>query len=481
MANPTPDALIDQVLASRYRLEKKLGKGGMGTVYQALHLLIGKRFAVKVLNAEFSGRPEVAKRFLREAQAASKIDHPGVVDITDFGEETPGGCTYMVMELLHGKDLAEHLKEGGALPLVRALRIAIQICDTVNAAHEKGVVHRDLKPENVFLTKRGIADDVVKIVDFGIAQVAATEEAEGEKLTREGIIIGTPAYMSPEQARGDKDTDHRVDIYALGCILYEMLTGTLPFKAGNPVELLSKHMFDEPQKPSERRPDRNIPVQVENIVLKAMAKNRDERFATMQEMQCALEACVEPQAPVATPVVVTTDSPLDPLDPPRRADTPTREAPILLERVVTTPPPRHILKKRSGWVVWAAVIMIAAAGAAGGIWRLRRVLENEPSQPEVPTTPPMAEPTPPKPQPTVIVTPDMMRTVVVDMSPPAHQVARPIPVPVTRPKPLPRLPIPPPAHLDEPRPEEPPATPKPEKKRKSLLEGLEDPFDAPSP
>ena len=286
-AMPTGD-LIGQVLLGRYRIIKKLGEGGMGTVYLGEHATIGKKFAVKVLSYEYAHKDDLRERFLQEARAASMISQENVVEITDFGD-TPDGSVFFIMEFLAGEDLSDTLKNEGRLPWARAKPIMLQICRALGAAHEAGIIHRDMKPENCYRIARGSNEDFIKVLDFGIAKVTSEDEGEGKGLTRTGMIFGTPEYMSPEQAQGARP-DHRVDIYAVGVILYELLTGEVPFSADTFMGILTKHMFEVPRAPSSLVPQAEIPLEVENIILKAMQKDRELRFSSMAEMAEAIEA-----------------------------------------------------------------------------------------------------------------------------------------------------------------------------------------------
>lgn len=280
--------LVDTVLADRYRVVKKLGEGGMGTVYLAEHTTINKRLAIKVLSPEFSHKQDLVDRFLQEARAASMIDQENVVEITDFGS-TPGGSVFFVMEFLNGEDLSDTIKNTGPLPWHRVKPIMLQIVEALKCAHAAGIVHRDMKPDNCFRIKRGSNADFIKVLDFGIAKVTSDEgEGGGKNLTRTGMIFGTPEYMSPEQAKGEK-VDHRVDVYALGIILYELLTGRVPFTADTFMGILTKHMFEPPAAPSTVVPSIEVPEQVEAIILKALQKDREYRFQSMEEMGAAIE------------------------------------------------------------------------------------------------------------------------------------------------------------------------------------------------
>jgi len=285
---PMPADLTGQTLLGRYTILKKLGEGGMGTVYMCEHATIGKKFAVKVLSYELAHKEDLRERFLQEARAASMISQENVVEISDFGD-TPDGSVFFVMEFLQGEDLSDTVKDHGRLPWARVKPIMIQICRALGAAHDAGIIHRDMKPENCYRIKRGKNDDFIKVLDFGIAKVTSEDETEGKGLTRTGMIFGTPEYMSPEQAQGAKP-DHRVDVYAVGVIMYELLTGRVPFTADTFMGILTKHMFEVPEAPSSVVPDADIPPEVEAIILKAMQKDRELRFSSMAEMAEAIEA-----------------------------------------------------------------------------------------------------------------------------------------------------------------------------------------------
>ncbi|HEY7955499.1 MAG TPA: serine/threonine-protein kinase [Polyangia bacterium] len=279
------DPYIGTSVAGRYKVLGKLGEGGMGVVYLAEHVFIEKKVAIKILSEDFARKADLVARFMQEAKAASRIGHENIIDITDFGE-TASGSVFFVMEFLDGGDLAHHIRDTGPMPLSRTAYIMNQICRALGAAHSKGIIHRDLKPENIYLITREGNPDFVKILDFGIAKISSLDEG-GSRLTRTGMIFGTPEYMSPEQARGDKP-DHRVDIYAAGCILYEMLTGDVPFHAETFMGVLTKHMFEAPEPPSVRAPQANISPGVEAVALKALSKDREQRFQSMKELALAL-------------------------------------------------------------------------------------------------------------------------------------------------------------------------------------------------
>ena len=286
------DPLLGTTLLERYSVNRKIGQGGMGAVYEATHTLIGKRVAVKVLLNKYAGREQVVARLEQEARLASSIGHEHIIDITDFGQ-THDGRTFVVMEFLDGESLADCLAREGPLPETRILQIAQQIASALAAAHAKGIVHRDVKPENVFLLRRK-DQDFVKVVDFGISKSLRTTspgEEESPRLTQTGMVLGTPLYMSPEQARGDEHLDHRIDIYALGVIMYELATGKVPFLGSNYLSIISQVLNDEPPPPRQLR--RDLSEEVEAIILKSLDKDRDRRYRDVQELLADITAVLD--------------------------------------------------------------------------------------------------------------------------------------------------------------------------------------------
>ncbi len=285
------DRLVGQTLGGRYYVEKKIGEGGMGVVFSARHAVIERPLAIKVLKREVMRDTATIRRFIQEAKAASRIGHPNIVDVTDF-DTTSDGLTYSVMEYIAGQTLGHAIRHNAPFPPTRAIRVAAQIARALGAAHDNGIVHRDLKPENVFLIDRDGRQDFVKIVDFGIAKVTPIEGSKGPlepRLTRAGSVFGTPEYMAPEQAAGRGDTDGRVDIYALGIILYEMLTGRVPHRGDTTVRTLAMQMLDPIEPPSKVRADLQIPPALEAVVMKALVKKREDRYQKMSELQAALD------------------------------------------------------------------------------------------------------------------------------------------------------------------------------------------------
>jgi serine/threonine-protein kinase len=285
---PTDDPLIGKVLSERYRIVRKIGEGGMGAVYQAEHALIEKKIALKILFQDLTRRPDLIARFLQEAKSASRIGHENVIDISDFGQ-SPEGLVFIAMEYLDGQDLGRTLKKTGAMDWMRTRPILMQIAKGLRAAHGHGIIHRDMKPENVYLIQKEGRPDFVKVLDFGIAKIVTDDAGSGPALTQTGMIFGTPEYMSPEQAQGHPP-DHRVDVYAVGCIMYHMLTGSVPFTADNFMGILTKHLLEPVVPPRKRRPDLDILPDVEAICMKALEKDREKRFPDMDAFYRALGA-----------------------------------------------------------------------------------------------------------------------------------------------------------------------------------------------
>ena len=271
-----------------YRILSKLGEGGMGSVYVAEHLLLKRKVAVKVLLKELTSDASIKRRFMNEARATSQIVHPGIVRMWDFGEHTDG-TTYILMELLEGETLREHIAKRGRFALDHALALIKQIAEALGAAHAQRIVHRDLKPENIFVVADAAAPFGMqpKILDFGIAKML--DPSIDAPQTRAGSIIGTPLYMSPEQCLAAPDgIDHRADLYALGGIFYLLLCGRPPFDKGNFGDLLAAHLHQPPPRPSSTVP--TLPPWIDDVVLRLLAKVREERFQSTEEFLGALQA-----------------------------------------------------------------------------------------------------------------------------------------------------------------------------------------------
>lgn len=268
-----------QVIGEKYRIIRLLGKGGMGAVYLGKHVLIGKQVGVKFLHAEFAEKEDMVKRFYREAQIAAAISHKNIIDVMDVGISEHGE-PYLVMEYLEGESLSSVLKQSGPIDLGAACGVLQPTLSALAAAHDKGMVHRDLKPENIFLVIEGAQPPFVKLIDLGISKL--TKEAEQSHLTHTGSFLGTPAYMATEQIRGASEVDHRADLYSVGVLLYEMLTGQLPFQGGHYNELLLKVMTGEPTPPREAFAD--FPIEAEELVIKLLDKEPDNRPQTAAEI-----------------------------------------------------------------------------------------------------------------------------------------------------------------------------------------------------
>jgi serine/threonine-protein kinase len=302
-ASDDGDPLLGAVLGGTYQVKRVLGEGGMGKVYEAGHLRLGaRRFAVKVLHAEYARHGDVLGRFQREAEAAASIAHSHVLEVFDVAR-TDDGRPYIVAEFLEGEDFHEYLERLGKLDVASSVAIARQVAGALKAAHDAGIVHRDLKPENVFVLehralvgRRGVP--FVKLLDFGISKISGRET----NLTRTGMIMGTPNYMAPEQARGEK-VDHRVDVYALGAILYRMLTGKRAFEGTDASAVMAAVLSGEPRRPRSLEP--SIPEAVEVIVQKAMAKDARDRYQDMEELDRDLAVFDVAGVPSVPPPAVT--------------------------------------------------------------------------------------------------------------------------------------------------------------------------------
>ncbi len=270
-----PEKFVGITIAGRFRITGIIGEGGMGTVYLAVHETLPRSFAIKILKEDLARDPVFVERFRREAIAASRVVHPNVVYITDFGQ-LPEGHHYLVMEYLEGESLEEVMERQGRLPLSRALHILIQLSDALYHSHTMGVVHRDLKLENILLCKIRQHPDVVKLVDFGIAVIMHGEDVSNRKATIKGQVFGTPEYMSPEQAM-DRPQDGRSDVYSLGILAYELVVGEPPF-LGEPTEILHAHLKRQPQLPSSALPGVSIPSSFDACVMKCLAKKPENRY-----------------------------------------------------------------------------------------------------------------------------------------------------------------------------------------------------------
>ncbi len=273
-ANAQAD-LLGSIVAERYHILKKLGEGGMGTVYLAEHVKMGRKSALKVMNPGMNTDPDAIARFNREASNASRLSHPNICGIYDFGE-TPDGLIYLAMEFIEGQALTSLIEKGGALQPARAASIIHQTADALQIAHDAGIVHRDLKPDNIMIAKTRDGGDLVKVVDFGIAKASSSD---AQKVTKTGLVVGTPEYMSPEQLAGDK-LDGRSDTYSLALVAFNCLTGKLPFPAETVQESMIMRLTDRPRYLAEVRPDIDWPAELQATLDKALARDAAERYTS---------------------------------------------------------------------------------------------------------------------------------------------------------------------------------------------------------
>jgi serine/threonine protein kinase len=293
------DPWIGRVLAGRYRIDARLGSGGMGAVYRARHLALDREVAIKILHARLTEDPVVARRFDREALAASRLDHPGIVQMLDAGT-AEGGTKFLVMQLLSGRELRS--LQDGPMPSDRVVELTLQILRALEHAHRRGLVHRDLKPENVIVTRDDEDREVVKILDFGIVKLLSGE-GDDDKLTRAGMVFGTPRYMSPEQAAGGK-IDARADLYTVGVIMYEMLAGSPPFQGDEMGIVLRMHILADPPPLPE-----HVPAPIAEVVMRLLQKRPVDRFGSAKETEDALQAAATQGAtgipPMASPAMAS--------------------------------------------------------------------------------------------------------------------------------------------------------------------------------
>lgn len=304
---PAPDdPRIGTILAGRYQILDRLGSGGMGSIYRGVHTSLGRPVAIKLLAAKFAREPQLVQRFLREAQAAASVRHDNIVDIEDV-DQLPEGGAFFVMELLEGRDLAQLLRKEGRLPWPRARAIIVQTTRALAAAHAAGIVHRDMKPANVFLISRRGTNEFVKIIDFGVAKVESQS-----KLTREGMVLGTAGYMAPEQIMS-RTVDARTDVYAVCCLLFELLTGRRPFLGDDYMKVLVAHMHEPPPRLRERAPELGFSAELEQLILRGLAKAPEQRFADMLELERSLQAI--DQGPSAKPNANRPSPPPSPVEP----------------------------------------------------------------------------------------------------------------------------------------------------------------------
>lgn len=358
------DAYVGKDVAGQFRITQRIGSGGMGAVYKAEQPDMNRFVAIKILHSKYLSRSDLVSRFRREARAMSHLSHPNTARVFLYGQLEDNAC-YFVMEYLEGRNLAQLVRAEGPMDPERAINVMIQVCGALEEAHQAGIVHRDMKPENIFLTAQGGIEDFPKVLDFGLAKVTERQMRPGSLiLTQEGMVFGTPEFMSPEQARGEP-LDGRSDIYSLGVILFELLTGKLPFDAKQPMDFINKHINEPPIPLSERVPDRTFPRGLEQVLEKSLAKQPADRFQTAAEFGQALRDVIRgklitgvmralpsrppeerTEEPHGRPSALSTERPPARGGPPDRAEAPSAPAAV----------------SRAHWIVFAAGLLLALGG-----------------------------------------------------------------------------------------------------------------------
>ncbi|HJK90442.1 MAG TPA: serine/threonine-protein kinase [Polyangiaceae bacterium LLY-WYZ-15_(1-7)] len=406
-----PDPLIGRVINDRFRITSVIARGGMGKVYRAEQAPLGREVALKILNPNYSGEhdPEFHKRFFLEASICAKLTHPNTVTIFDYGR-TDDDVYYIAMELLEGRTLHRTLRDESRLPAERAMHVARQVCRSLREAHGLGVIHRDLKPANIFLVKHGDEKDFVKVLDFGLVK----DLEKQEDLTQTGLFMGSPKYMSPEQIRGEK-VDARCDVYALAVILYEMLCGKVPFDRPNSVNILMAHVHEKPPSMNDLVPEAAIDPRLEQVVMKGMAKNADERYGSMDEFLVALkqtaaqsglavsrsgetalsgEFAISGGSTGSYPSVQITGEGSGSV--PNVTPSGALQPPIAQDDSMTTGDPFADPNRKGKGILFAGAVLLLAA-LVGGYFALSG--DEEPSEPIADSSTTETEPEPPEPEP----------------------------------------------------------------------------------
>ncbi len=342
MADGDGDLTERAMLAGRYRIEEELGRGGMAKVFKGMDTVLGRPVAIKVLAPQFAEDANFVTRFRREAQAAARLNHPNLVGVYDTGSDD--GVYFIVMEYVEAKTLADYLVGGGRIMPDRAIEIAASVCDALSMAHAHDIIHRDIKPANIMVTGRG----EVKVTDFGIARMLSGSDT----LAQTAAVLGTASYLSPEQAQG-RPVDQRSDLYSLGCVMYEMVTGRPPFSGDSAVVVASKHVLEQPTPPSKL--NRDVSPGLEAVIMKALAKNPDNRYQTAEELRADLERARLGQHVQATPLL--------PESAPTQVIAPSGPPTAVL-------PPTEPEPAGSRWWVWVIVALLVLAGLGAGLYLL---------------------------------------------------------------------------------------------------------------
>jgi len=386
----------------QYQVVAKIGEGGMGAVFEAVDESIGKRVAIKVLHKEHAKNPQIASRFINEARAINVVDHPGVVQVSAFGQ-LPDGTAYIVMELLKGETLNGRMKaSGGRMPMLTALLLARQIASALAAAHSKGIIHRDLKPDNIMLVPDSSfpGGERTKLLDFGIAKLKLEYQGSGDQvMTRAGVMMGTPLYMSPEQCRNASDVDDKADVYSLGVMLYRMLAGKPPFSAPGTGELMAMHIYMQP--PPLGEADRSLPEPLVQLVHRMLAKKREER-PSMSQVASELER-IGVKASGMMQVVSASPSPAAGQS--QAVSSPINEGATIVSESGRPQPQAQVAPKRSRVPVIILGVLLLAVLAGGGLVAFRALQRGQhPVEPPKvenkndPNKPPEQPKTQPQPQ-----------------------------------------------------------------------------------
>jgi len=378
-----PEDLIGKEILGQFRILERIGRGGMGEVYKAEQPAMDRMVAIKILHEKLAARPDLVSRFRREARAMSRLSHPNTVRVFLYGQLENTGQLYIAMEYLEGMDLARITRRDGPMDAIRASKIIIQVLGALEEAHGVGVIHRDLKPENILLTTQGGIADFPKVLDFGLAKIKEQHPRPGSLvLTREGMVFGTPEFMSPEQARGET-LDGRSDIYSMGVIFYEMLTARLPFPRCKPMEYISHHINTPPIPVTERRPELDMPKELDPIMAKALEKERDDRYASAKDFAQALQTIIPRTAQSGAMHAIPSASRGEPTQP---------------QRISSPAPPPAKEASRGGKGLVIALLVVIAALLIAVVFLLASSEADDPAV--VPLQPPeQPAPTTPQPQP----------------------------------------------------------------------------------